>query len=84
MKTNFTFNDQDYAFVRDHCPQDHPVIPFVCVIDAFYTVLLHHSGPCVLYDIRLVKGIILPDFRTFDVTIHSDDAKKNHPPNGKR
>jgi hypothetical protein len=76
MQIEFIFNQDDYGFVRDHCPEDHPVIPFVSAVDVFYTTLQKHMGPCVLQDIRLVKGIILPDFKTFSVMIHIDEDSK--------
>lgn len=76
MRVSFTFNQDDYAFVRDHCPEDDPVVPFVSVVDTFYTVLQEHVGPCVLQDIRLVKGIVLPDFKTWEVQIEIDENKK--------
>lgn len=76
MQIEFIFNQDDYAFVRDHCPEDQPVIPFVSAVDAFYTALQKHIGPCVLQDVRLVKGIILPNFKTFRVVIHIDEDNK--------
>lgn len=76
MQIEFTFYQDDYDFVQDHCPEDHPVIPFVSAVDAFYTTLQKHVGPCVLHDIRLVKGIILPDFKTFSLMIHIDEDSK--------
>jgi hypothetical protein len=76
MQVTFTFDQNDYAFVRDHCPEDHPVLPFVSVVDAFYVTLKKHIGSCVLKDIRLVKGIILPDFQTFELIIEIDEDQK--------
>jgi hypothetical protein len=76
MQVGFTFDQDDYGFVRDHCPEDHPVIPFVSAVDTFYTVLQKHVGPCVVQDIRLVKGIILPDFKTFEMRVEIDEDKQ--------
>mgnify|MGYP001569958550 CR=1 FL=1 len=76
MQITFTFDQNDYAFVQDHCPEDYPVLPFVSAVDTFYTVLQEHVGPCVLEDVRLVKGIILPDFKTFEMMVEIDEDKK--------
>lgn len=76
MHVKFTFDQNDYAFVKDHCPEDHPVVPFVSAVNAFYTVLQEYIGPCVLQDIRLIKGIILPDFKTFEMLVEIDKDKK--------
>lgn len=76
MKITFTFDQNDYAFVRDHCPENQPVVPFVSAVDVFYTVLQEHVGPCVLEDVRLVKGIILSDFKTFEMMVEIDEDKK--------
>ena len=76
MQIIFKFDQKDYAFVRDHCPEDQPVVPFVSAVDAFYTTLQKYMGPCVLQDIRLVKGIILPNFKTFSVMINIDEDNK--------
>jgi|GEM_PF-4946076 len=76
MQRTFIFEENDYAFIRDHCPEDSPVIPFVSALNALYVVLQERVGPCALQDVRLVKGIILPKLTTFETRIEIDEDKK--------
>lgn len=62
MRFPFFFDPKTYEFVLDHRPESDPVVPFVSVVDILYTFAHKHTGPCVLKDIRLIKGIIVPDF----------------------
>ncbi len=69
MQVSFVFKKERYAFVEDHCPENVPVIPFVSILDLFYGKLKEYIGPCILKDIRLIKGIILSDFTDHPVII---------------
>ena len=77
MQKNFIFDSKIYRFVLDHRPENNPVIPFVSVIDAMhYTTRDLLKKEIILFDIRLMKGLIVPEFKGFEVTIVVNEQSK--------
>lgn len=62
------------AFILDHCPEDQPVVPFVCVANAFLEVLRTHvQSAVVLKNLQIVRGV-KSMHETFWIRVEQDMA----------